>query len=240
MFDPQGPSFLELTRQALSSTTRGYDLLASKFEHTPFRTPDALLAPMIASIGPLGSLTAALDACCGTGAALSHLRPLCTSHVCGIDLSQGMLDQARALLSSAPGDAEVRLQRADALSMTFDQEFDVVTCCGAFGHILHPDQDAFVDGVWRALRPGGRFVFLTAPMPSPRQLSWWFSRGFNAVMHARNALRSPPFIMFYLTFTTERARVVLERRGFHVEIKSTLSRVPTPSPMQILHATRPP
>lgn len=30
MFHPDGPSLFELTRQALASTERGYDLLASK------------------------------------------------------------------------------------------------------------------------------------------------------------------------------------------------------------------
>ena len=39
MFHPQGPTFWELARQALSSTQRGYDLLAPKFDFTPFRTP---------------------------------------------------------------------------------------------------------------------------------------------------------------------------------------------------------
>jgi hypothetical protein len=43
MFHPQGPTFFELARQALSSTERGYDLLAEKFDYTPFRTDDIFL-----------------------------------------------------------------------------------------------------------------------------------------------------------------------------------------------------
>ena len=39
MFSPQGPSLRELAIQALSSVEDGYDLLAPKFDHTPFRTP---------------------------------------------------------------------------------------------------------------------------------------------------------------------------------------------------------
>jgi hypothetical protein len=39
MFSPQGPSLRELAMQALSSVEGGYDLLAPKFDHTPFRTP---------------------------------------------------------------------------------------------------------------------------------------------------------------------------------------------------------
>lgn len=40
MFHPKGPSFVELAKQCLSSTERGYDLLAPKFDYTPFRTPE--------------------------------------------------------------------------------------------------------------------------------------------------------------------------------------------------------
>ncbi|WP_031109110.1 class I SAM-dependent methyltransferase [Streptomyces sp. NRRL S-146] len=43
MFSPEGPSLRELAVQALSSVERGYDLLAPKFDHTPFRTPAAVL-----------------------------------------------------------------------------------------------------------------------------------------------------------------------------------------------------
>lgn len=220
MFDPRGPTFAELTRQALSSTTKGYDLLAPKFDYTPFRTPDELLGPMGKAIGPAGSIESALDVCCGTGAAMMMLRPLCTSHVTGIDLSAGMLDEAKRRLTSAPGEAQVRLIQGDALEMSFDSEFDVCTTTGAFGHILHPDQDRFLDGVHRALKPGGRFVFLTHLMPPPTSKSWWLSRGFNAVMHVRNFIIRPPFIMFYLTFPLERALEILPRHGFSIEVEA--------------------
>ena len=43
MFHEKGPTLRELAEQALSSTDHGYDLLASKFDYTPFRTPDAML-----------------------------------------------------------------------------------------------------------------------------------------------------------------------------------------------------
>lgn len=94
MFHPEGPSLLELTQQALSETTRGYDLLARKFDYTPFRTPDELLEPMMEIIGEPKSLERALDVCCGTGAVMRQLRTRATENVTGIDLSQGMLDEA--------------------------------------------------------------------------------------------------------------------------------------------------
>jgi SAM-dependent methyltransferase len=228
MFDPEGPTLIELTRQALASTTRGYDMLAPKFEHTPFRTPDALLGPMMEEIGGPGSIDAALDACCGTGAAMSHLRALCRDRVVGTDLSEGMLEQARALVEASPGEAAVELHQLDTLEMEFDAEFDVVTCCGAFGHILPPQQDRFLGRVRAALKPGGRFVFITAPMPSPTEPVWWAARGFNAVMHVRNAVKKPPFIMFYLTFPLERASELLWAHGFDVSVTAPYGDTPYP------------
>src|SRR4051812_33728448 len=87
MFHPQGPTFWELAVQALSSTERGYDLLAPKFDYTPFRTPDAILEQVAAHLTPFGPFDSALDVCCGTGAAMRVLRPLCRRRVVGLDRS---------------------------------------------------------------------------------------------------------------------------------------------------------
>lgn len=238
MFDPKGPSFAELTRQALSETTRGYDLLATKFEYTPFRTPDELLEPMLELIGGPRSIGSALDVCCGTGAAMSKLRAMCTDHVMGIDLSQGMLDEAARQLAEAPGDAEVRLERQDVLEMDFHEEFDVITCCGAFGHILHHQQDEFLHRVREALVPGGKFVFITHLMPQTGSTPWLAARGFNAVMHVRNALLKPPFIMFYLTFPLERAVDMLGKHDFAIEVHSPYKHMSFGRAMRVVVATR--
>lgn len=223
MFHPEGPSLRELAVQAMSSTTRGYDLIAPKFEFTPFRTPDELLIPLADAVGPDRSIEAALDIACGTGAAMGHLRRKCTSHITGIDLSAGMLEEAGRQLESAQGTAEVRLLQENAMDMPFRGEFDVITCNGAFGHILPPEQDVFAHGVHRALKPGGRFMFITRDMPGLTNPTWWAYRGFNAVMHVRNFLWKPEFIMIYLTFTTQRAREVLCRNGFDVEFRGLWS-----------------
>jgi hypothetical protein len=80
VFHPEGPSFLELVRQALSSTERGYDLIASKFDRTPFRTPDAVIEATLAAVGEVDE---AIDLCCGTGAATVPLRMYCRRRVVG-------------------------------------------------------------------------------------------------------------------------------------------------------------
>jgi ubiquinone/menaquinone biosynthesis C-methylase UbiE len=226
MFHPEGPSLLDLLRQALSSTEEGYDRLAPKFDLTPFRTPDALLAPLAYAIGEPLSIDAALDVMCGTGAAMRVLRPLCRERVVGVDFSAGMLAEADRRLADSPGDAGVELVRADVLEIDYDREFDVATCVGAFGHILRRDEPRLLGNVQRALRPGGRFVFVTAEAP-PATSTWlWVARGFNAVMHVRNALKSPPFLMYYLTMLWPEARAKLERSGFDVEARRGLFEKP--------------
>jgi ubiquinone/menaquinone biosynthesis C-methylase UbiE len=218
MFHPDGPTFWELAEQALSSTERGYDLLAPKFDVTPFRTPDAVLARVIERVAGDGAPRRALDLCCGTGAAMRWLRPICAEAVVGLDLSQGMLDEAKRRLADAPGDAAVELVRGDALSPPFRREFDLVTCFGAFGHILPEDEPRFVDAVAQVLVPSGRFVFVTSELPPITSPARLFARAFNAAMRVRNALFEPAFVMYYLTFLLPDAARLLERRGFEVTI----------------------
>ena len=219
MFHPQGPSFFELVRQALSATERGYDLLAPKFDYTPFRTPDHLLAqvaPHIRATGPIGS---ALDVCCGTGAAMEMLRPLCSERVVGIDISQGMIDVGRIVTRDAPGAARLEFVRADALDIPFVKEFDVAVCFGALGHFLPDDQPRFVEQVHQSLRPGGRLILLTSYSPPWSSRRYWVARAFNAAMYIRNWLIPPPFVMYYLTFLLPGAADLLRDRGFDVHIQ---------------------
>ena len=218
MFHPQGPTFWELARQALSSTERGYDLLAPKFDYTPFRTPDSLLELVAPLIGDKQSIDSALDLCCGTGAGMKMLRPLCRKRLVGIDFSHGMLEVARDDLADAPSDADLEFVYGNVLDLPFTGEFDLAVCFGALGHILPRDEAAFVQQIAKALRPGGRFVFITASRPSRLSLIYWLARGFNAAMHVRNACIKPPFIMFYLTFLLPEATQLLEQHGFHVAI----------------------
>lgn len=219
MFHPRGPSFWELAQQCLSSTQRGYDLLAPKFDYTPFRTPDEILDGVAKVLGPPQSIDDALDVCCGTGAAIGILRPLCRRRVVGIDFSRGMLDVARQQFADEPGKARVELVQRDVLEMDFHEEFDLAVTLGASGHILPKDEPRFIERIAAALRPGGRFVFVTSEMPPLLSLRFVLSRGFNAAMHVRNLLVRPPFVMFYLTFLLPAAKRLLEEHGFDVTVR---------------------
>jgi SAM-dependent methyltransferase len=137
-----------------------------------------------------------------------------------------MLDEAERRVTAARGEASVEFVRGDALELPFDEEFDVVTSVGAFGHILPEDEDRFVAGIGNALRRGGRFVFATSEMPPIASPTWWMLRSFNAVMRARNAVLKPAFIMYYLTFLWPDVRRRLEAHGFRVEGRRGLCPAP--------------
>jgi ubiquinone/menaquinone biosynthesis C-methylase UbiE len=218
MFHPQGPTFWELAAQALSSTERGYDLLAAKFDYTPFRTPQPILdavAEQLRSLAPFGR---GLDLCCGTGAGMALLRPLCREQVVGLDFSRGMLQVGRARTAAASGSAHLEFVRGHALQLPFGPVFDLVTCFGALGHILPRDSRRFLREVAHVLRPGGRFAVVTTPMPSRWSKWFWFARLFNGTMRVRNFLWSPPFIMYYLTFRLPEVAALLEEQGLAVQV----------------------
>ncbi|WP_318209739.1 MULTISPECIES: class I SAM-dependent methyltransferase [unclassified Streptomyces] len=226
MFTPQGPSLRELTAQALSSVEHGYDLLANKFDATPFRTSDRLLTSVTRTLEELGPFDSGLDVCCGTGAGLGVLRAVCAGPITGVDFSTGMLTRAREAHPTAG------LVRADALALPFAPVFDLAVSFGAFGHFLPNEQRTLFAQVHASLRPGGTFAFPIAAPPPVGSRLYWILWGFDATMRVRNALWRPPFVMYYRTFRLADVRSHLEDAGFTVSLTpvETLGRREDDSP----------
>ena len=148
MFHPQGPTLLELARQALSSTESGYDLLAPKFEYTPYRTPDEIVAAVVEKVG---SSPRVLDLCCGTGAGMKALRPHC-QEIVGLDISEGML-----AIAAAKGSYDALHRAALGTRLPFaDGAFAGIVSSGVFttGHVGAEG----LDDLTRICRPGGVIV----------------------------------------------------------------------------------
>ena len=219
MFHHKRPSLFELARHGLASTEHGYDLLAPKFDYTPFLTPDSVLAVVSVQLQEFAPFNSILDICCGTGAAIQKLDTLCSHRMVGIDMSAGMLEVARANTQSATGNPYIQFVRGNALQMPFNSSFDLAVCFGAFGHILPQDSPRLIRQITGALKPGGKFVFVTSKMPPRWSRAYWFARVFNATMHLRNWIIKPPFIMYYLTFLLPAVRTLLEEQGLDVEVR---------------------
>jgi SAM-dependent methyltransferase len=146
---------------------------------------------------------------------MSHLSPHC-DEVTGIDFSPGMLAEAERRHGKL---GNLRFVEAELLSWEPDRAYDLLTCFGALGHFDHPVLPAFVAKIRSALGPGGRFVFVTAPPPSPLDPRFWLAHGFNVTMRVRNRLRSPQFVMYYLTFLLPEALALLEGAGFRCDVR---------------------
>jgi len=219
MFTPQGPTLRELAVQALSSIEHGYDLLAPKFDETPYRTPDRVLDAVTDALRPAGTFRAGLDVCCGTGAGVGVLRQLCTDRVTGVDFSAGMLAEARAAVQDVPGVPPVEWVRADARALPFRQAFDLAVSFGAFGHFLTRERPALFAQVHAALRPGGAFAFPVPAPPRVGSVGYWTLWGFDAAMRVRNAVWRPSFVMYYRTFRLPDVLDELARAGFTVDLR---------------------
>jgi SAM-dependent methyltransferase len=240
VFHPRGPTFGELARQALSSTRRGYDLLAPKFDWTPFRTPVWLLEAVAPHLGAPGGVARAVDLCCGTGAALPHLRPLCRELVAGIDFSLGMLAVARANEGPAftgPGPRLLLLQQ-DVLHLGTRSVFDLATTFGSLGHLRPAVQRRFLAEARACLRPGGSLALVTSPLPPPWSPALWLAAAFDGAMWMRNRLWRPPFVMYYLAWPLGRTLRLLREGGFHPEVVSLANGRGEAAPLHRLRLVR--
>jgi SAM-dependent methyltransferase len=103
-------------------------------------------SPVVALLAPRAG-ERILDLGCGDGVLTERLVAL-GCEVVGVDASQAQIEAARGR------GLDARVVSGERLS--FHEEFDAVFSNAAMHWMRDPD--AVIDGAWRALRPGGRFV----------------------------------------------------------------------------------
>ncbi|RMD61039.1 MAG: methyltransferase domain-containing protein, partial [Alphaproteobacteria bacterium] len=153
-----------------------------------------------------------LDLGCGDGALSERLVAL-GGEVVGVDASAEQVAAARR----RGLDARVM----DAAALCFEAEFDAVFSNAAL-HWMHPPA-AVIAGVWRALKPGGRFV---AEMGGHGNVARIVA-ALETALHRRGI--DPAAANPWYFPTPQAYRALLQGQGFVVEAMDLIPR-PTPLP----------
>jgi len=173
---------------------------------------------------PLRGDETVLDAGCGTGRLTRDLlEALPRGRVVGLDVSQNMIDAARAYLEPDFG-GRVEFTCCDLLSMPFEQEFDGIFSTASFHWVR--DHDALFRNLYRALRPSG---WLCAQCGGGKNLARLLSR-------VEKLMATPPYAQHFAGYRSpweyadaETAAARLRRAGFE-RIETSLEEAPTKFP----------
>ena len=172
--------------------------------------------------GPLVELLAPraeedlLDLGCGDGVLTAAIAARCRSIV-GVDASPAQVAAAR----SRGVDARV----CDGHALPFDSEFDAIVSNAALHWMTRPD--AAIDGMWRALRPGGRVAGEMGGAGNVAQIS----RALGDALERRGIDPKSRFPWYFPTPLAYRRR--LAARGFEVRTMTLVER-PTNLPGDIV------
>jgi trans-aconitate 2-methyltransferase len=165
-----------------------------------------------------------LDAGCGTGRLTRDLlEALPSGQVVALDVSQNMLDTARAFLAPDYGN-RVEFACCDLLDLAFEREFDLIFSTASFHWVL--DHDRLFCNLFRALRPGG---WLIAQCGGGRNLARLLSR-------VVRLMESPPYAKYFACYpfpwefsAAQTAADRLRKAGFEL-VETALEEAPTQLP----------
>jgi len=152
-----------------------------------------------------------LDLGCGDGVLTAKLAAI-GCHVVGVDGSAAQIEGARKL------GLDARVMDGERLS--FNGEFDAVFSNAALHWMRNPE--AVIDGVWRALRPGGRFVAEFGGHGCVAKIK-------KALVGAldRRGLNGEAAVPWYFP-TVEEYSALLKKIGFSV---ASIALIPRPTPL---------
>lgn len=170
---------------------------------------------------PLRGDETVLDAGCGTGRLTRDLlEALPHGRVVALDVSENMIDVARAFLSPDFGD-RVEFVCGDLLGISFDQSFDGIFSTASFHWVR--DHEALFRGLYRGLRGGG---WLCAQCGGCGNLTRFLAR-------VDALTEQPPFAQYFEGYSSpweysdaQTAAVRLRQAGFE-QIETSLEDAPT-------------
>jgi len=196
-----------------NSATPGESVVDQRWDPCRYRQNAGFVAvlgvPLLELLAPVPG-ERILDLGCGDGALTVKIAA--TAQVVAVDASRDQVAAARA----QGLDARV----ANGTRLSFDREFDAVFSNAALHWMRDPD--AVIDGVWRALKPGGRFVAECGGAGNVATI-------LAALVAAldRRGIDGKAVIPWYFP-APEDYCARLERRGFEVE---SIALIPRPTPL---------
>lgn len=119
----------------------------------------------IAAETGLSAADTVLDIGCGAGRVGVHLAPRSRTWI-GADVSREMLAHTRTALGGA-GNVDFVQLTGDGLPASLDGTIDVVYCTTVFMHLEEWDRYRYIQGAFRALKPGGRLYVDNFSLLSP-------------------------------------------------------------------------
>ena len=150
------------TTDAGDSARRQFGPAAAAYAVSRYHAAGPDLAALVDAAQPTAA-DRALDIGCGAGHTALALAPL-VRDVVACDVTDAMLDQARALARER-GAANVSFLAADAASLPLDDDaFDLVACRVA-AHHFHDVRSAVAE-MARVLAPGGRLLLIDSYTPA--------------------------------------------------------------------------
>lgn len=115
-----------------------------------------------------------LDVATGTGDFAIQLNDsLHPEHITGIDLSQGMLDEARRKVKGKGLENTISFEQGDCMALQMqDNTFDAVTVAFGVRNFEHLQQG--YQEMARVLRPGGMLCVLELSTPTNKLIRWFY------------------------------------------------------------------
>lgn len=100
-----------------------------------------------------------LDIACGKGVGCVHLAEKYGCRVIGIDMSANKISEAHERGKTKGVDSQTSFTISDAESLPFAESvFDIVISECSFS--ILPNKEKAVQGIWRVLKPGGKFIMI--------------------------------------------------------------------------------
>ncbi|MFC2139264.1 class I SAM-dependent methyltransferase [Bacteroidota bacterium] len=158
---------------------------------------------IVNSLLPQAANTEILDVGCGTGTLLAELGKSGAAFLSGVDLAEGILNDAEKKLTELNIKADLHTADAEDHIPWDDNKFDIVTMTGTLHHFYRPLD--VLSEISRVMKPNGRLIVIDPCFLTPvRQIINLYLKIF-------------PHDGDYRFYSSEHAQKLLTEAGFNIQ-----------------------